>query len=506
MAKLAFFEEIKHNLEMVSVFKSSLIWLVFLAGLSGVLHGETGSPKNSNLESEGVSENNGQIEKSKVVYVIPISEAINQPNLFVLRRGLKEAIRNKADLVLLDMDTPGGRLDICLEMMEMLDYFEGETATYINPDAISAGAFIAAACDKIYFSPKGKMGAAAVIQGTGEDVPDTARMKIESYLLANIRVLSEGYRYRVDVIRAMFDSDYELIIEEELIKPKGELLTLTAKQAIQEYGEPAVPLLGDGIANSIEALLDQEFGTDGYRLERYAMTYSEEWAKWLADITPILLGAGMLLLFIEFKTPGFGVFGIGGIVLIGLFFISQNIAGLAGNEPILFFALGLIFLCIEIFVLPGLFVFGLLGLMLIFGSLLFAMTDFWPGQGLPLSFELLQLPLFNLASALGIAIVGALIFARLFKGSFIERSIVLSSALQSNMNEEGEAVSAQGELINKQGVSITRLNPSGLIEIEGKQYEAHAEINYIEKGKLVLVCSIDNFKINVKEVSSTTPL
>ena len=490
---------------MFSAFRNCLVWLVwlvFLAGLVGFSYGESEFLKDSpqNKDSELKSANTEEVETQKFVYVIPINEAINQPNLFVLRRGLKEAIRKKADSVLLDMDTPGGRLDICLEMMEMLDYFEGETATYINPDAISAGAFIASACDKIYFSPKGKMGAAAVIQGTGEDVPDTARMKIESYLLANIRILSEGYDYRTEVIRAMFDSEYELIIEGELIKPKGELLTLTAKQAVQEYGDPAVALLGNGIADSIETLLEQEYGTGGYRLERYEMTYSEEWAKWLANITPILLGVGMLLLFVEFKTPGFGLFGIGGIVLLGLFFISQNIAGLAGNEPILFFALGLICLCIEIFVLPGLFVFGLLGLILIIGSLLFAMADFWPGQGLPLSFELLQLPLINLVSALGIAIVGALVFARLFKGSFIERSIVLSSSLQSNLDEVGKVDFAQEEqLIGKHGLSVTRLNPSGLIEIEGKQYEAHAEINYIEKGKSVLVCSMDNFKINVKE-------
>ena len=308
---------------MRSVFKSSLVWLVFFAGFTGFLFGET----EFSMESDLGAEKSAMVQTPTLVYVIPVNEAINQPNLFVLRRGLKEAIRKKADMVLLDMDTPGGRLDICLEMMEMLDYFEGATATYINPDAISAGAFIASACDKIYFSPKGKMGAAAVIQGTGEDVPDTARMKIESYLLANIRVLSEGYRYRAEVVRAMFDSEYELIIDEEIIKPKGELLTLTAKQAVQEYGKPAVPLLGDGIAPSIEALLTQEFGADGYRLERYEMTYSEEWAKWLANITPILLGAGMLLLFIEFKTPGFGVFGIGGIVIIGLIFYQSKYCG-----------------------------------------------------------------------------------------------------------------------------------------------------------------------------------
>ena len=482
---------------MFKLFKSTLVCFGFLSGFTSFLFGNNELSYKISIEAE---KSTGILTQPTFVYVIPINEAINQPNLFVLRRGLKEAIRKKADMVLLDMDTPGGRLDICLEMMEMLDYFDGTTATFINTDAISAGAFIASACDKIYFSPKGKMGAAAVIQGTGDDVPETARMKIESYLLANIRVLSEGYRYRTDVIRAMFDSEYELIIDEMTIKPKGELLTLTAKQAVQEYGVPTAPLLADGIASSIEALLIQEFGAGKYQLERYEITYSEEWAKWLANITPILLGAGMLLLFFELKTPGVGVFGIGGIALLGLFFISQNIAGLAGNEPILFFALGLICLSIEIFVLPGIFVFGLLGLILIFGSLLFAMADFWPGQGLPISFELFQLPLFNLLIAFGIAILGALIFARIFKGSFIERSIVLSSALQSNTDREIEEDSGPGELVGKQGRSLTRLNPSGLIEISGKEYEAHAEINYIEKGKRVLVCSMDNFKINVKEV------
>ena len=318
---------------MTSVFKRSILSLLFLLSFIASSEGETSLSEN---RESLVSAETG-IETPKLVFVIPINEAINQANLFVLRRGLKEAIRKNVDMVILDMDTPGGSLDICLEMMEMLDYFEGETATYINPDAISAGAFIASACDKIYFSTKGKMGAAAVILGTGEDVPDTARMKIESYLLANIRVLSEGYRYRAEVIRAMFDSEYELIIDDELIKPKGELLTLTAKQALAQYGDPAVALLADGMNNSIEALLNQEFGTGGYRLERFKITYSEEWAKWLANITPILLGAGMLFLFIEFKTPGFGVFGIIGILLLGLFFISQNIAGLAGNEAILFF-------------------------------------------------------------------------------------------------------------------------------------------------------------------------
>ena len=66
--------------------------------------------------------------------------------------------------------------------------------------------------------------------------------------------------------------------------------------------------------------------------------------------------------------------------MVGLFFISQNLAGLAGNEAWLVFVLGLIAFGIELFVLPGFFVFGLLGLLMMVGAVLFAMVDFWPAR------------------------------------------------------------------------------------------------------------------------------
>jgi membrane-bound serine protease (ClpP class) len=179
------------------------------------------------VDSSEIDARPAAIEKV-AVYVIPIEGMIGKPNLYILRRGLKEAIRNDIEMVILDMDTPGGRVDVCLEMMEALDRFDGITATYVNEDAISAGSFIAASTESIYFAPRGKIGASAVIQGTGEDVPETARLKMESYLRANIRVMAAEERYRADVIRAMLDADFELKVGETVIKPAGELLTLTA--------------------------------------------------------------------------------------------------------------------------------------------------------------------------------------------------------------------------------------------------------------------------------------
>src|SRR5690606_20063412 len=142
------------------------------------------------------------------------------------------------------MDTPGGRLDITLEMMEMLDRFSGQSMTYVNSEAISAGAFISAATNEIYFSPRGVIGAAAPVSGMGQEIPETMMLKMMSYLRARIRAFTEETPFRAQVLTAMVDQSFELEIDGETIKEAGELLTLTASEAMREYGDPPMPLFG----------------------------------------------------------------------------------------------------------------------------------------------------------------------------------------------------------------------------------------------------------------------
>jgi membrane-bound serine protease (ClpP class) len=436
------------------------------------------------------------------VYVIPISGVIDTPNLYILRRGLKEAIANDVEMVILDMDTPGGRVDVCLEMMEMLNRFEGITATFVNDDAISAGSFIAAATQEIYFSPRGKMGAAAVIQGTGADVAETAKQKIESYLRANIRSMTEGYPYRSDVIRAMLDADFELKIGEEVLKPVGELLTLTAKEAMREYGDPPQQLLGAGIYSSMEALLDARFGVGNYQIKDFNVTYSEELAKWMNAFAPALMGLGVLLLFVEFKTPGFGIFGIGGLTLLGIFFASQYVAGLAGNEPVLFFVLGVLLVLVELFFFPGSVIFAIAGLCLMFGSLLWAMVDFWPSETGPinLSPEMFAEPLFNLIFGVGIAVAGALLVSRLLPSSVFERLLVLGAAAGGDSGALREERDAHLPAAGREGIAVTPLYPSGHIEVDGQRYDARCAIGMVERGAKVRVLQSGDFGLLVEEV------
>jgi membrane-bound serine protease (ClpP class) len=453
-----------------------------------------------------VAESVSQAAEPIDVYVIPITEAISTPNLYILRRGLKEAIANDVEMVILDMDTPGGRVDITLDMMEMLDRFEGITATYVNDDAISAGSFIAAATQEIYFSPRGKMGASAVIQGTGEDVAETAKQKIESYLRANIRVMTEDYPYRSDVVRAMLDADFELKIGDEVLKPAGELLTLTASEAVKEYGDPPRKLLAEGIYDSIDELLDARFGEGNYEIRDFEISYSEEIAKWMNMIAPVLMGLGVLLLFIEFKTPGFGIFGIGGLVLLGIFFVSHYIAGLAGNEPIFFFVLGVLLVLVELFFFPGSVVFALSGIALMFASLLWTMVDYWPsregGEGVPLTPEMFAEPLVQLIFGISIAFAGALVVSRLLPGSWIESKLVLQTAAGGDSHTIRETRESTLPKAGREGVALTPLHPGGRVEINGQRYEAHCSVGMIERGATIRVVSSSDFELIVEAVET----
>ncbi|GHC12963.1 NfeD family protein [Cerasicoccus arenae] len=445
------------------------------------------------------------------VYVVPIEGAITEPQLFILKRALKEAIANGVEVILLDMDTPGGALGVTLEMMEALDYFEGTTITYVNPDAISAGSYISIATDDIWFAPNGVMGAAAVVSGGGEDIQDTMKEKIDSYLRGKVRALSGENRYRADVQRAMMDSDFEFEINGVVLKEPGELLSLTAKEATAYYGDPAEPLLAEGIATDIEDLLTQKYGAGNYHIKQFEVTWSEEFAKWFQNIAPLLMGAGVLLLFIEMKTPGFGVFGIGGICLLLVVFASNYFAGMAGNEPLLFFIIGVILIAVEIFLVPGTLIAGLAGGILVLGSLIWTMADIWPkgSKGFELAPELFYAPIGQLILGLGLAFGAALAILRYLPESPMKRAIVLST----EVGDTSPSITGGGRSIDyaeggdnalpapgTRGQAVTDLHPGGQVEINGRRFQARVLIGAIERGDRIEVVEQRDFSLVVRSV------
>jgi membrane-bound serine protease (ClpP class) len=441
------------------------------------------------------------------VVVIPIREQIAKPELYILRRGLKEAIDNKVDTIVLDMETPGGALDVTFEMLRALEKFPGKTVTYVNREAISAGALISAGTDEIYFAPAGVIGAAAPVMATGGEIDATMKAKINSYLKARVRSISEGKGYRGEALSAMIDADYELKIGDHVIKPKGELLSLTAQEAMKTYGDPPQPLLGAGIAENIDELLDRLHGAGNHTAIRLEVTWSERLAQYLTAFTPILLGLGLLALFIEFKTPGFGIFGITGIVLMGIVFFGHYIAGLSGHEPALFFLLGVALVAIELFFFPGTLVLALTGIALMLGSLVWAMLDLWPGE--PVSFEggVLVKPLANVMAGVVLAVVVFLAILKFLPKGGPWGRMVLEAAVGGEpgpiraLNSTGDDRLSATDLIGQSGVAATALFPSGQIEIGGRRYEAKLDMGFAEAGTPVRVTGTAEFSLIVEVLS-----
>ncbi len=441
------------------------------------------------------------------VVVIPVRAEIANPELYILRRGLKEAMDQKVDTIVLDMETPGGRLDITFEMLKALEKFPGKTVTYVNREAISAGALISAGTDEIHFAPGGVIGAAAPVDGSGAEIEDTMRKKVVSYLKARVRSVSEGKGYRPDVISAMIDADFEFKIGDEVIKPKGELLSLTAQEAMKTYGDPAQPLLGAGISDSLDALLDKLHGHGNYTVTRLEITWSEGLAQYIIMITPILMGLGMLCLFIEFKTPGFGIFGVSGIVLIGVVFFGQSMAGLSGHEPALIFLLGLALLAAEVFFFPGTMLPALVGGVLMFGSLVWAMLDLWPGEPVSLSGDALLRPLANVMAGVLLAVVAFLAILRFLPkggpwgGMVLETSVGGEPGAIRPLNSSSADATDTRALIGRSGIAATALFPSGQVNIDGKRYEAKLEVGFAEAGTPVKVTGLSEFGLIVEVLS-----
>ena len=460
------------------------------------------------LEKNSSTSNVISFSNIPTAYQIPIRDQIGPPILDILRRGLKNAIEVDAEMVILDMNTPGGELGVTLEIMQeiidVFDRFEGPIITYVNKEAISAGAYIAMATNEIAFSPYAQIGAAEAVSGGGANIDSSMKRKINSYLKAKIRSYTKDYRYRARVMAAMVDANETLLIDGEpilaadgtVIQKKGELLTLTAEEAVKSYGNPPQPLLGSGIYKTVEGLLDEKCGKGNYILTKMDINWAEEVGLWLNSIGPIIIGIGLLGLFIEFKTPGFGIFGIGGIIFVLIFFGSKYVSGLAGYEEVLFFLLGASFVALELFLFPGLIIPGLIGFTMIIGSILWAMIDVWPNTEFNWSIEIFKNPIKELALALLTSTGLILILTRILPKTTIWNGLVLSSSVGNLDSSTGIDVNEKLK-VGEEGKSISELFPIGQVLINGVRYEARSNLGKIAKGTSIKVIRVDDYELIV---------
>lgn len=399
-------------------------------------------------------------EGSRTVCIIPVRDDIATPVTYLVRRGVKMAMEAKAEVLILDMETNGGRLDSTEEIIKALERFPGLTVTYVNRKAFSAGAFISVATQKIYMAPQSVIGAAAPMMmgpsGGVEAMPEAVEAKMTSGVRALVRTSAEKNGHNVEVIEAMIDRTKEVEIEGEVINEKGQILTLTNVQAEKNFG--GKPLLSLGTVDSLEQLIS-EIGYSGAKILRIEATGAERLASWLTAIGPLLLLAGIVGVYIEMKTPGFGIPGIVGLIAFILYFLGGYVAGLSGLEWTVIFIIGLALFILELLVFPGTFFVGLIGGAMMLAALVMAMVDFYPGMPTIPSFGLLRDSLFNVTLVLAVALVMIMLLSRFLLKTPIYRRMIAGGA--SGAGSDLRVAEEQKSRLGAVGVTVSPLRPGG---------------------------------------------
>jgi membrane-bound serine protease (ClpP class) len=425
----------------------------------------------------------------RTVFILPIREDIAPPLVYLVRRGVKQAMAERADLLVLDMRTDGGRLDVTEEIIKILNQFKGETVTYVNDRAFSAGAFISAATQKIYMAPQSVIGAAApVILGPGgtgiQEIPQTFEAKMNSAVRALVRTSAEKNGHNVQVMEAMIDRNKELKIGETVLKDKGDILTLTNLEAEKEYGDPPRPLLSLGTIESLDSLLVR-LGYAQARRVTVQPTGAEALASWINRISYLLLIIGIVGIYIELKTPGFGLPGIVGIIAFLTFFFGSYIAGLSGLEWLALFVVGLILVCLELFFFPGTILLGLSGSILMMVALVMAMVDVYPGMPAVPTLPQLTLPLRQLAIAVVVAAAIALAIGRWLPKSRVYTQLVSQSV--SGVASVAAQEQTQRMRLGLVGEAVSVLRPGGKARFGEEIIDVITQGEMIQKGTQVRV-------------------
>jgi membrane-bound serine protease (ClpP class) len=417
--------------------------------------------------------------QSRVVYRLTVTGEIDQGLAPYLARGLREAKTAGAAAVILDLDTPGGRVDAAERIVDAVRASAVPVYAFVNPRAYSAGALIALSTKAIYMRPGAVLGAATPVSGEGVKAPE----KYVSAMRGEFRALAEQHGLDPRVAEAMVD---EQIGVPGLVEP-GKLLTLSTSEALQvKYAKAQV----DDQAGLLVAL-----GLAGAEVITVSPNWAEDVVRFLTSpiVSSLLLSLGILGLLTEIKAGAHGLGLLVSLGALGLFFGASLILGLAGWEVLLLLGLGVVALGIEVFAAPGTLIPGLVGALLIGSSMVLAMSGTSP-TGADLSRALAVL-----GASVGITFAVVYAWVRHLPNSNRFAGLLLRHA--SHSSEGFISAPVRNDLVGQEGVSVTDLRPAGMAQVAGERLDVVTEGEYIPAGRRIKVIRSEGYRHIVNAVS-----
>jgi membrane-bound serine protease (ClpP class) len=425
-------------------------------------------------------------QSKPIVYVAPIEGMIDMGLAPFVRRVLDDAEREKASAVVFDINTFGGRVDAAVVIRDALISSKMQSVAFVNRRAISAGALISLAANKIAMAEGSTIGAATPVQVGGEGGTEAVGEKTVSYVRKEFRATAEARNRPLLIAEAMVDSDVEIpgLIE------KGKLLTLTSEEAMK-HG------VADFRANSLDSVLSA-IGLAGAEVRRASPNWAEKFVRMITHplLAPLLLTLGMAGLMIEIRAPGLGLAGAVGITSLALFLGGHWVVELAGWEEVMLVAVGVILILVEVFVIPGFGVVGMLGI----GSVLAGLALSLVGTGAAGGFIMEAVG--RVLVAMILAIVASLVIFRLLRRTSVGRAIVLDTEMEVAKGWTSPPASDHAWL-GRAGRAHSTLRPAGIAEIDGTRVDVVTEGDLIDAGEAVEVVRVDGNRVVVRRLRTT---
>jgi len=464
-----------------------------------------------------------------------IEGPLDAGHLALLGRAERRA-RDVGAQLLVRIDTPGGEIELMRQLAAALDDAASSglsVATWVVDQALSAGVWLTIVGRPVLMAPTGTIGAAQVVQ-FGPDGMRPAPEKIQSAYRAWVRAWAEQHgrspelaeamidarlvvrrvRDEAGVVRLMSSTEWDDLVdlgrEPELLATVSrfdEMLTLTATEAVTL-----------GFADALAADQDEvlaKLGLPGATLEHIERARSEDLLGQLHSMRLVLLFLGLLLGYMELKTPGFGVAGILSAAAFVMLFVGQYLVGLADVPHLVLAGLGLVLLATELFIVPGFIWFGFVGALCLVGALVtsqvgpgFSMSSAWDRE-LLLS-ATFELALTAVASLLAIWLVGRFLPKTPLVGRLVlaggsgvaGTGAPLDGAAdampESRARRGARPVPRAGAL----GTALTALRPVGKVALDGDppgvDHEASSPGGLLESGSRVRVVVVRAGRLEVE--------
>ncbi|MEN8202714.1 MAG: NfeD family protein [Bacteroidota bacterium] len=479
------------------------VYILLSAVLAMVLSSQMLVPEGSDsltAKPSVVVENDSLISKKILVYTYAIKDNIAAPTWRITQEAFEEANELGADVIILHLNTYGGEVSAADSIRTKLLNARVPVHVFIDDNAASAGALIAIACDSIYMKPGGKIGAATVVNQTGEQVPD----KYQSYMRATMRATAEAHGK--DTIITGSDTIYvwhrDPAIAEAMVDPRlfvegvsdtGQVLTFTASEAFENG-------FSEGTAESLEEVI-KKLGIKEYELKSYNPSGMDKVIGFL--INPMISGVLIMIIiggiYFELQSPGIGFALAASIVAALLYFAPLYLEGMAENWELILFIVGVILIMVEVFAIPGFGVAGVAGIIAMITGLTLSLVDNvvfeepeFTGEGLGILMKSLSLVL--------VSVLFGLILSLWTTRKLLTSTAFGNLSLKSEQRKEEGYIGVETEqetLLGETGVAHTVLRPSGQVKVNEKIYDAKSEYGFIERGESVKVIRYETGQIYV---------